>query len=460
MQTIGLRVHMVGIGGAGMSSLARYLRDGQALVTGSDSRRSSIFESLAREGFQVAANQDSSNVDRRADLAIHTAAVSAQNPEMRACIEQGIPVLKYSEMLGRIMENHLGIAVAGTHGKTTVAAMTAFLLRQCGLDPSFVIGGDAACLGDVGGARGSGKHLVVEACEFSRSFLDLKPSVAVITNIEEDHLDYYRDLDDLREAFGDFIGRCREGAELIASDSIPDLDRLAESFTGEVLTFGFSEQAVFRAVDLSFDRARSTFDLNIRGDAVGSLRISRPGRHNVLNALAAVAAALRAGCALEQIRGALPAFEGVARRMEMRGRFGSITLYSDYAHHPSEIACVSESLRLVHPGQRLVTVYQAHQRTRTAHFLGGLAATLAAFDLALVVETFSVREQNVDHLPGGRELSDAVANRNGQSYFIGTKEDAQEKILSYLKRDDVLVLMGAGDIDEIAQSLGETLRSL
>jgi len=173
-----------------------------------------------------------------------------------------------------------------------------------------------------------------------------------------------------------------------------------------------------------------------------------------------VAAALRAGCAFEQIRRALPSFEGVARRMELRGIFGSITLYSDYAHHPSEIACVSESLRLVHPGQRLVTVYQAHQRTRTAHFLDGLAATLSAFDLALVVETFSVREKNVDHLPGGRELSDAVVARNGRSFFVGTKEDALEKILSYLQKDDVLVLMGAGDIDEITQSLGEALRRL
>ncbi len=460
MQTQGLRVHMVGIGGAGMSSLARYLRDGQALVTGSDSRRSSIFDSLAREGFRIAAHQDSSNVDQGADVAVHTAAVSTQNPEMRACVERGIPLLKYSEMLGRIMENHLGIAVAGTHGKTTVAAMTAFLLRQCGLDPSFVIGGDASCLGDVGGARGTGEHLVVEACEFSRSFLDLDPSMAIITNIEEDHLDYYRDLDDLRDAFGDFVGRCREGSDLIACDSIPDLDRLAKSFTGEILTFGFSPKAVYRAVDLRFDRDGSTFDLQIRGDSVGSLRISRPGRHNVLNALAAVTAALRAGCALEQIRGTLPAFEGVARRMEMRGRFGSITLYSDYAHHPSEIACVSESLRLVHPGQRLVTVYQAHQRTRTAHFLDGLAATLSAFDLALVVETFSVREKNVAHLPGGRELSDAVTERNGRSFFVGPKENAQERILSFLKKDDVLVLMGAGDIDEITQSLGEALRCL
>jgi len=460
MQTEGLRVHMVGIGGAGMSSLARYLRDGQAHVTGSDSRRSSVFDSLAREGFRLAAFQDSSNVTRGADVAVHTAAINARNPEMRTCIERGIPLLKYSEMLGRIMENHLGIAVAGTHGKTTVAAMTAFLLRRCGLDPSFVIGGDASCLGDVGGARGSGEHLVVEACEFSRSFLDLDPSMAIITNIEEDHLDYYRDLDDLRSAFGEFIGRCRKGSDLIVCDSIPDLDRLTESFSGEILTFGFGPSAVFRAADLRFDSEGSTFDLQVRGDRIGTLRISRPGRHNVLNALAAVAAALRAGCAFEQIRRALPSFEGVARRMELRGIFGSITLYSDYAHHPSEIACVSESLRLVHPGQRLVTVYQAHQRTRTAHFLDGLAATLSAFDLALVVETFSVREKNVDHLPGGRELSDAVVARNGRSFFVGTKEDALEKILSYLQKDDVLVLMGAGDIDEITQSLGEALRRL
>ncbi len=451
---------MVGIGGAGMSSLARYLRDGRALVTGSDTKRSTIFDSLVREGFQVAAHQNPRNVEKGADVAVHTAAVGAQNPELRACAEQGIPLLKYSEMLGQIMENHLGIAVAGTHGKTTVAAMTAFLLRECGLDPSFVIGGDASCLGDVGGARGAGEYLVVEACEFSRSFLDLKPSIAIITNIEEDHLDYYRDLDDLKDAFSAFIGNCRDGADLIACDTIHDLDRLVSDFAGEIKTFGFGEGAVFRAVDLRFDREGSTFDVHVHGDPVGTLRTSRPGRHNVLNALAAVAAALSAGCALDRVGAALPTFEGVARRMDERGRFGSITLYSDYAHHPSEIACVSESLRFVHPDRRLVTLYQAHQRTRTAHFLGGLAANLAAFDQALVVETFSVREQNVDHLPGGRELSNAIEGCGGTSSFLGTKEDALETVLDYLQEDDVLVLMGAGDIDEITHSLGESLRNL
>lgn len=460
MQTEGLRIHMVGIGGAGMSSLARYLRDGQALVTGSDSKRSSIFDTLAHEGFRVVPTQDSHNLDQGTDVAVYTAAVNRQNPELRACAEQGIPAFKYSEMLGRIMENHQGIAVAGTHGKTSVAAMTAFLLKQCGLDPSYVIGGDASCLGDVGGARGSGRHLVVEACEFSRSFLDLKPSMAVITNIEEDHLDYYRDLDDLRQAFRDFIARCENGSDLIACDSIPDLGELAHDFGGEILTYGFSEGADFRGVDPRFDRLGSNFEVHLRGDSLGTFRISRPGRHSVLNALASLAAALRAGCALEDVRAALPAFGGVARRMEDRGRFGSITLYSDYAHHPSEIACVHESLRLAHPDERLITVYQAHQRTRTAYFLDGLASALGEFDQALVAETFSVREQNVDHLPGGKELSDAVVERGGCSTFIGPKEDAHERILSSLEKNDVLVLMGAGDIDEIAQSLGEKLRSL
>jgi UDP-N-acetylmuramate--alanine ligase len=195
-------------------------------------------------------------------------------------------------MLGRIMEDHDGIAVAGTHGKTTVCAMTSFLLRACGLDPSFVIGGVVSDLGGVGGFHGRGGHLVIEACEYDRSFLSLGPRYIVITNIEEDHLDYYDDLDDLRGAFSDFVGRLERRGDLIVWDDVPDVESLVTRDDANLLTYGFSESAAFRAVDLEPDRTGTTFNLLLRGDSLGTFRISQTGRHSVLNATAALAVAL------------------------------------------------------------------------------------------------------------------------------------------------------------------------
>jgi len=456
----GKRVHMIGIGGAGMSSLARYFRDAGARVTGSDSRASPLLEGLVRDGFNVTDIQDRRNVEANVDFAVRTAAAAPANPEVEACSRKGIDLLKYSEALGRAMDNNIGIAVAGTHGKTTVSAMTAYLMRECGLDPSFVIGAAAACLGGVGGARGSGEHLVVEACEYDRSFLNLAPSMIVITNIEEDHLDYYRDLDDLREAFADLVRLGKEGGTVIAWDGIPDLEEVTGREKLQVLTYGFGECADLRAVDLDPGRDGTRFGLLHRGDSLGDFRVSQTGRHTVLNAAAAVMATLRGGGRIESVRRALPRFEGLSRRMERRGRFGGVTLYSDYAHHPSEIDAVCEAMRTAHPASRLVTVYQAHQRSRTAHFFDGLARSLAGFDCTLLLDSFSVRESGVEDLPDGRDLAEAVTRRGGCSYYIGALHEAPDRICAHVENGDVLILMGAGDIDEAARSLAEKLRAL
>jgi len=456
----GKRVHMIGIGGAGMSSLARYFRDAGARVTGSDAHASPLLERLARDGFGVTHTQDGRNVEDGVDFAVRTAAAAPENPEVRACGRKGIELLKYSEALGRAMNGHAGIAVAGTHGKTTVSAMTAFLMRECGLDPSFVIGGAASCLGGVGGARGAGEHLVAEACEYDRSFLNLAPGLIVITNIEEDHLDYYRDLDDLRGAFADLVRLGKEGGAVIAWDGIPDLAQVTGTERIEVLTFGFGESADLRVVGLDAGRSGTDFDLLFRGDALGSFRVSQTGRHSVLNAAAAVMAALRAGSRIESIRSALPRFEGLSRRMELRGLYGTVLLYSDYAHHPSEIDAVYDAMRTAHPASRLVTAYQAHQRSRTAHFFDGLARSLSGFDRALLLDSFSVRESGVEDLPDGRDLAEAITRRGGSAFYVGSLEEAPDRISAHVEKDDVLILMGAGDIDEVARSLGEKLRTL
>ena len=439
-----------------MSALARYLRSAGAVVSGSDIHRSSMYEALQRDGFRVYDGQEETNVTNRIELAIHTAAAASGNPEVTACREKGIPLKKYAEMLGHIMKEHEGIAVSGTHGKTTVSAMTAFLLRAGGCDPSFVIGGTVPSLGGVGGGKGKGRLLVVEACEFDRSFLNLAPRRVVVTNIEEDHLDCYSGLEDLRGAFAAFLGKLnksgpdRGSGDVIAWDSIEDLNAIAGRDMESIFTFGFEEDASLRIIRPKPDRSGTAFDIVYRGNESGPFRINMPGRHNVLNAGAAILTANRSGCDLKAIKKALPEFNGVSRRLELRVKSNTLAFYSDYAHHPTEIRAVCEALRTAHPKHRVVAVYQAHQRSRTAYFLDGLGEALACFDLALLVETFSVRENAVDHLPGGRELSRSVVRSGGRSFFIGEHSEIPDKVPVYLEDGDVLVFMGAGNIDEVA----------
>jgi len=457
----GRSIYMIGVGGAGMSSLARYLHGAGAAVHGTDRHPGSL-SALVRDGVVTPppANGRSTCLCDGMDYVVRTAAAQATTPEVKALTGRGVPLLKYAEMLGLIMKAHRGFAVAGTHGKTTVSALIAHLLRGCDLDPSFVIGGTVPSLGGLGGARGKGDILVVEACEFDRSFLNLEPDLLVITNIEEDHLDCYRDLEDLRAAFAALIARVGGEQRVILWEGIPDREDLCCGAERQPLTFGLQSTSTLHARNVRLDGRGSSFELVFRQQSLGEFRVNQPGNHNVRNALAAVAAALEAGCDVEAVRRALPGFTGVDRRLECRGTFHDVTLYSDYAHHPTEIAAVQETLRLVHPDRRVVTVYQAHQRSRTAFFLERLAVNLARFDLTLVLETFSVRETDVDHLPDGRALSAAIAEEGGHTAFIGGLEGVADRIAGFLRRGDVLVLMGAGDIDEVAGSVVRALQRL
>jgi len=441
-----------------MSSLARYLRDAGAEVTGSDAHLSPLVEKLISDRFSVRVGENAEPDGSSVDIVVHTAAVAPDHPEVRACCLAGAARLKYSEMLGRVIDSHKGVAVAGTHGKTTVASLIAFLLKKCGLDPSFVLGGTVSDLGGVGGAGGRGRHFVVEACEYDRSFLNLSPSCIVLLNVEEDHLDYYKDIDDLRGAFASFAGKLREGGEVIAWHEIPYLDRIIGFVDKPVRTFGFEEGADLVISNVTGDREGSFFDLTFQGARLGTFRFNTPGRHSVLNAAAAILAALQAGAHLGKVREAVSSFCGVARRLERVDRIGDCVVYSDYAHHPTEISAVFEAMRTAYPGRRLVTVFQAHQRSRTAFFFDGLADALAQFDLSVLVETFSVRETGVDHLPGGEALADAVAARNGQSSFLGSLHEAPARLPALLEEDDVVVLMGAGEIGELAQAFAGDMR--
>jgi UDP-N-acetylmuramate--alanine ligase len=447
----GVRVHMVGIGGSGMSSLALFLKERGALVSGSDRSSTPIVDGLRNRGITVSAPcTDFDELPADTKILIHTAAADESDARIRAARRQGIEVLKYSQMLGRIMGSYLGIAVAGSHGKTSVTALTAYLLREARMGPSFVLGGSAPDLGG-GGGSGQGDFFVAEACEYDRSFLNLKPRYAIVTNLEEDHLDYYGSFESLYRAFETFIAEiAQQGGHLvIGEDAARALNPYR--FSGlKVWTYGFGKDADLIVSNAIPSGERVAFHMTYHGQDLGAFQMNLPGRHSVLNAGAACLLALKLGAPVSAIKEALPRFRGVRRRLEERGVFGGVRVFSDYAHHPTEVHAVLDSLRVHYPGSRLIAAYQGHQDWRTGFFLNEFGKVLAGFDLAMILKTFSVREKKTEDLPDGEVLAETVNRCGGHSFYVGDLSMAASAMVPHLKKGDLLVLMGAGNIDEIS----------
>lgn len=445
------RIHMVGIGGSGMSSLALFLKERGARVTGEDRIQSPVLARLERRGIPVYLEEGGNGaLPPETELVVHSAAVGPDHPRVADARGRGIPVRKYAQALGAVMDRYRGIAVAGSHGKTTVSALCAFLLRACGRDPSFVIGGVIPDLAGGGGA-GRGEWFVAEACEYDRSFLNLNPEIAVVTNVEPDHLDYYGDFEHLKEAFRRFVARAaaRRGT-VVVEEGTAGLFRDAESSGLTVRTYGFGPAADLVIHPEPVEAGGAACRLSYRTEDLGRFHLDLPGRHNMLNGAAAFMVGLALDLPPTRMVEALSRFRGVKRRLEERGCRGGVRIFSDYAHHPTEIRAVAEALRERFPGTRLVAAYQGHQDWRTAYFLEEMAEALSRFDEVLVLETFSVREERPDASAGAETLVAAVRRSGGDASFAGGLRQAPREITARVAEGDLLVLMGAGDIDEIS----------
>ncbi len=437
-----MKVHLVGIGGTGLGGLSKILAARGDTVTGSDLRPCGL------PG--AAVGHAAANVPRDVHLVIRSAAVPDDNPEVVEARRRELPVLKYAEMVGRLSRERATIAVAGCHGKTTTTAMTAFILSRAGFEPSYLCGGAIPQLGS-SAAAGGGRHFVVEACEYDRSFLQLSPACAVITNIEEDHLDYYRDITEIAGAFREFASKS-SGPVIGSADNAPTAEILGD-LKGRAETFSLAKEADWRARGIEVREGRWSFEVLKYGRPYGRYALGVAGEHNVSNALAALAASTWAGVGQEIAQVALLEFTGAERRFQLLGeRRGSLVI-DDYGHHPTEIQATLRAARERYPGRKIWCVFQPHQHSRTRLFFKDFARAFGDADVVLLPEIYAAREASPN---GGRKISSAdlakaIAENGKAALFLPTFDEILEFLKSKATADCVILTMGAGDVGEIAR---------
>jgi UDP-N-acetylmuramate--alanine ligase len=451
------RVHFVGIGGVGMSGIAEVLCNLGYSVSGSDRADNATTRRLAELGARIDRGHDAANV-AEADVLVVSSAIRPDNPELVAARARRIPVVPRAEMLGELMRFRRGIAVAGTHGKTTTTSLTASVLAEAGLDPTFVIGGQLIAAG-ANARLGTGEYLVAEADESDGSFLLLSPVIAIVTNIDADHLENYGgDFERVKKAFADFLHRLPfYGVAVLCVDD-EEVAALARETPRRVLTCGIDVAADLRASDLRQHGSATEFLLHLPdGGAVVQVRLNLPGRHNVLNALAACAVGWQLGVPADAMQRALAKFQGVGRRFQLRGELaldqGTALLVDDYGHHPRELAAVFSAAREGWPERRLVVAFQPHRYSRTRDLLDDFANVLAETDVLVLTEVYPAGEAPIANADG-RALARAVRARGKvDPVLIEHPRDLRDALPPLLQDGDLLLLLGAGDIGAAANEL-------
>ncbi len=442
------QIHLVGIGGSGMSGIAEVLLTLGYKVTGSDLQASDPTRRLEELGGRIFFGHQESNVGE-AQVVVISSAVSAQNPEVMAAKAKQIPVIPRAEMLAELMRLKFGVAIAGAHGKTTTTSMVANVLAQGGLDPTMVIGGKVNALGSH--ARlGRGDLLVAEADESDGSFLRLSPIIAAVTNLDREHLEYYGSMERINECFLEFINKVPfYGLSVLCADD----DRLRALFPKIVKryqTYGISEpdgvRPDFFATDISLNQWGAEFRAQFRGRNLGPFRLAMPGRHNVSNALVAIAIGVELDVPVDLIRKALAAYTGVERRFHLRGEVNGIMVVDDYGHHPTEIKAVLSAAKEGWGGRRLVVVFQPHRYTRTCDLLEDFAKAFAQSDVLFLTEIYAAGEQPIPGVSGAKLAEIVRAAGHPSVTFVEQKDQLVEQVLPHLKSGDLVITLGAGDI--------------
>ncbi|MGB7581725.1 MAG: UDP-N-acetylmuramate--L-alanine ligase [Sedimentisphaerales bacterium] len=459
----GKRFHFIGVGGIGMSGLAMLLLKHKAIVTGSDRNPGETIDHLCEFGADIKIGHKEHNLNSQADAVVISAAIKEENPELKLARREGIRVYKYAEMLGKVFQFYQGIAISGTHGKSTTSGWLAYLLKQAELSPNFVVGAVVTQLAGSSGI-GTGLHFVAEACEYDRSFLNLKPQIAVILNIEADHLDYYKDEAEITEAFRDFaLGTKNSGVIILNSEDkntakIISDPRLLEN-NRKIETFGFSEDCNYHPANIVEKEGLYSFDVYHNKELLGSTHISVPGRHNVANALAVIAAAQTAGIAANTILRLLPGFTGVDRRLMLKAKVNGITILDDYAHHPTEIRASLKAIKEHYKPKRLWCIFQPHQYSRTRFLLDDFAESFKLADITIVPEIYFVRDSQQSRKEvNAQVLVDKIRAKGSEALFIDGFDAICDYLTKQVRSGDVVVTMGAGDVWKVSDGIIQWLR--
>lgn len=447
------RVHLVGVGGAGMSGIARILLARGARVSGSDAKDSGPLGALRAHGARVTVGHDAANVGD-VDSVVVSSAIRPDNPELVEARRRRIPVLPRAAALAAVMAGSRGVAVAGTHGKTTTTSMLTVAVQACGEDPSFAIGGDLNEAGSNAHA-GSGTIFVAEADESDGSFLLLSPYAAVVTNVEPDHLDHYGTAAAVEDAFRAFVGRVDPEGFLVLCVDDPGAGRLVPAARARglrVLTYGEVPGADVRLAAVRLSGLGSTFEVVARDVGLGLITVQVPGRHNALNATGALAAGLELGLPLAGLRAGLASFTGVRRRFERKGAVGGISVVDDYAHHPTEVATVLRTARPVTDGGRLIVAFQPHRYSRTAAFAGELGKALGLADAVVVMDVYGAGE---DPLPGvsGASVAARVPLPPDRVVFEPSWSAVAHRLVAFARPGDLVLTLGAGDVTLLGPEL-------
>ncbi len=447
-----VHVHFIGIGGISMSGLAEILLKEGFTISGSDNKESALTDNLEKAGAAVFYGQKASNIIDGIDVVVYTAAIHEDNEEYQAALAKGLPMLSRAELLGQLMTNYkIPIAVSGTHGKTTTTSMLSHILLAGDMDPTISVGGILKAIG--GNIRvGSSDIFVTEACEYTNSFLHFFPKISVILNIDEDHLDFFKDLEDIRCSFREFAKLLPKDGALIINGEIDRLGEITEGLPCKVVTFGCDHSMNYSAVNIAHNRlGEASFDFLKDGVFVERISLSVNGIHNVTNALAALAAADLLHIPVETARRGLKDFTGTDRRFEYKGEFNGVTVIDDYAHHPTEIAATLTAARH-YPHREIWCLFQPHTYTRTKALFPEFVEALSHTDHVILADIYAARETDTLGI-SSEAIADALKEQGCDAYYFPSFEEIEAFCQEHCQKDDMLITMGAGDVVNIGETL-------
>ncbi|MDD5134443.1 MAG: UDP-N-acetylmuramate--L-alanine ligase [Phycisphaerae bacterium] len=454
------KYHFIGIGGVGTSALAMILTKEKALISGSDMQASPLLQRLAEGGAKVKIGHSPDNLPDDLDGVVISAAVRDDNPELLAARQKKIMVYKYAQMLGLVMDRYRGVAISGTHGKSTTSGWLTYVLQKLGIEPNFVIGADMLHSGISCGLGGS-DIFVAEACEYDRSFLNLRPKLGVILYIEPDHLDYYSGIDEIVAAFDSFANNISPGGVLIAGDGDANVAKIVSAMADkkQVLTFGLTDSATFFAKNIKYTSEDTSFDCYHKSRLLGRASVKLPGEHNVKNALAVLACVEALDGDTKQAVDILGGFEGMDRRLMKKAEINGITIFDDYAHHPTEIKASLKAMRQKYGDRKIFCVFQPHQYSRTRFLLKDFAESFKLADMTIVPEIYFVRDTEKSKTEVNSQiLVEKIMEKGSNAVFFDTFETICDFLKTNVKSGDILMSMGAGNVWKVADEYIQWLR--